>query len=186
MMTKESEQVTQQSQPRAKPHNRRLRPPFAEWAISTFQQLVRPLRAGTIRTRLPLAFVLMVLLPAVVIITTSVLVSLQGGRQQVFNQLESVATLKEAEIKTWLESLQLELSFEVGRDVAEQRMSALLQSQPGGADFQTIYDEQMTRFQQAIELKSKFEELFLMNRQGQVVLSTDVEQKDKIYSNQTQ
>jgi predicted secreted protein len=78
------------------------------------------------------------------------------------------------------------LSFEVGRDVAEQRMSALLQSQPGGADFQTIYDEQMTRFQQAIELKSKFEELFLMNRQGQVVLSTDVEQKDKIYSNQTQ
>ncbi len=156
-----------------------------EQAISISQRIILALHAGTIRTRLPIFFVLMVLLPAVLIITTSILGGLQGGRQQVSNQLESVATLKEAEINTWLQSLQVDLTYELGSDTAGQHIRTLLLASPDSADFQAAYSEQTNRFQQAIGLRQKFEELSLMDLQGQVILSTDATQKDKFYSNQT-
>jgi methyl-accepting chemotaxis protein len=152
---------------------------FARWRNA------RSSGAGTIRTRLLVSFVLIVLLPAIVITATTVARGIQGGQQQVVAQLESVATLKENEIDTWLRDLQTDLNVELARSKSRKRIGSLLQVSPDTADFQTAYGEQITRFLQTIELLPKFEELFLMDAQGQVILSTDVKQEGKVYSSET-
>ncbi len=184
-MTEKEPTSTAQHDQSVGENSKRQRVSLATQIVPGLQQIFFALRMGTIRTRLPVAFVVMVLLPAAAIIATSVVGGLQGGRQQVFNQLESVATLKEAEITTGLQELQLDLSFELSRETAPQQISNLLQLPPDSASFQAAYDEQLARFQQAIELRKKFEELSLVSYQGQVILSTDPAQKGKIYATQT-
>ena len=147
-------------------------------------RIVRTFRIGTIRTRLIVAFVAMVLLPAVAIIATSAVGGVQGGQEQVIDQLESVATLKEAKIDTWLQGLKLDLAVELASDMAVLRMSLLLRASPDMPIPQASYDAQMNQFRQTIELRRSFDELFLMNRQGKVVLSTDAEEEARVYSNQ--
>jgi len=149
----------------------------------TAWQAIRAFRIGTIRTRLIVAFGAMVLLPAVAIIATSTVGGVQGGQEQVIDQLESVATLKKAKIDTWLQGLKLDLAVELTSDMAVLRMRTLLRASPDMMSPQASYDAQMAQFRQAIELRRRFDELFLMNRQGKVVLSTDAEEEGRVYSN---
>lgn len=143
-----------------------------------------PFHFGSIRARLLIIFILLVLLPAVAIGAASAVGSLQSGKRQVFDKLESVATLKESEIDSWLQGLATDLNVELARESSRERMSLLLQAAPGTPDFQTAHDAQVARFRQSIELRKDFEELFLMDLEGQVVLSTDPAQQGKLHSTQ--
>ncbi|HSJ58659.1 MAG TPA: hypothetical protein VLC95_15860, partial [Anaerolineae bacterium] len=69
------------------------------------------LGAGTIRTRLLVSFVSLVLLPVVAVGIATVVGGLRSDRQQVINQLESVAILKDAEIKPWVDDLHSDLAL---------------------------------------------------------------------------
>jgi PAS domain S-box-containing protein len=140
---------------------------------------------GSIRTRLLVIFVLLVLLPALTIGAASGVGSWQSGKRQIQNELEGVAALKEDQIEFWLQGLRTEISFELARESAPEQMRVLLQDTPGTADFQAAYDAQLARFQQSIDLKKDFEEFFLMDREGQVVLSTEADQLGKRYASQT-
>jgi len=126
----------------------------------------------TIRARLLIAFVLMVLLPAAVITCASAIVSFQGGYTQIINQLDSIATLKEAEIHTWLSGLQLDLGIELTGNSSLSRLRTLLQASPDSSAFVRAYHVQRMRFNQTIALRHSFDELFLMDPRGRVILST--------------
>ena len=65
-------------------------------------QIAPTFHIGTIRTRLLVSFTVVTLVAAAVIATVSVVVVTQNMQAQVIAQLESVATLKEAEIRTWV------------------------------------------------------------------------------------
>ncbi|MFQ6099773.1 MAG: GAF domain-containing protein [Anaerolineae bacterium] len=151
-------------------------------ALAVLWQIARAFRLGTIRTRLLIAFVTMVLLPAAVTGAGSAVLGWRSGRQQAINQLESVATLKEAEIETWVSSLQTNLVTALTGEEAMPRTIMLLQL-PEPSEY--LAYRVRSHFQQAIEQAGRFEELFLMNLQGQVVLSTDAEREGEIYSDQT-
>ena len=154
----------------------------ASLALVILWQVARAFRIGTIRTRLLIAFVLMVLLPAVAISAGSTVLGFQSGRQQVINQLESVATLKETEIETWVNSLRTDLVTALAGEDATRRTIALLQM-PDPSKYLGYWVR--NHFQQAIEQAGRFEELFLIDLQGRVILSSDVTQEGKIHSNQT-
>src|SRR5690606_5047490 len=68
------------------------------------------LSKSTIRTRLMVSFILVALLPTAVTGLVASLRAVQSQEDRVVNQLESVASLKEAEINTWVESLDASLS----------------------------------------------------------------------------
>ncbi len=129
-------------------------------------------RFNTIRARLLLAFVALVLLPAAGISVCSIFVGIQSGKQQAFERLESVAALKENEISTWLQNLQTDLLGLAEEDVYKKVVLLLSESEIndrveiGKAE---IYD----RLVQVIELTKRFDEFFLLSRRGVVVLSTD-------------
>jgi GAF domain-containing protein/HAMP domain-containing protein len=144
--------------------------------------VIRAFRTGTIRTRLLIAFVTVVLLPAVIISTAPIAIGLQRGRQQAVDQLELAAAFKEAEINDWTDNLQ------AGLDTALTRRNAIifarvelgwrLESTP------INYNNLMLRFREYIEQTQQFETLFLLDLQGQVVASTDETQEGQDLSSQ--
>jgi methyl-accepting chemotaxis protein len=152
------------------------------WVLGRLWQIVRAFRVSSIRTRLLITLVLMVLLPAAAISAVSAVLGWQNGRQQVINQLELMATLKEAEIETWVSSLQTDLLTVLTGEDAARRTIALLQV-PDPSEY--VKYLLRSHFQQAIKQGGRFEELFLMDLQGRVILSTDVAQEGQSHSDQT-
>jgi GAF domain-containing protein/HAMP domain-containing protein len=135
-------------------------------------------RINTIRFRLPVSFVLVVLLSLVVISVVLFVVSSQAGRRQAINQLESVARIKEAEIQGWMDSLENDLRFTIGGDQVSPRMLLL---------WQTDSQEHWMRdhLQQMVSQNERLEELFLIDLEGQVVLSSDPTQERRNHAGQT-
>jgi len=150
-------------------------------ALAILWQIIRAFRIGTIRTRLLIAFVVVVLLQAVVISTGVVLMGLQSGQQQVADQLESVAALKEAAIETWLTTLQTDLAAVLTGEGATQYALVLLREPSNIEIYRDAHGELQRRLLQPIERTQRFDRLFLIDRQGRVVLSTDAAQKGKNY-----
>ena len=148
-------------------------------------QIVRAFRIGTIRTRLLISFVAIALLLPGILAVGGIMMSSQSGQQHAINLLESVAMLKEAEINTWVHDLQSELAIALAGEYDMQHTSVLLPGSPPPASRQEAYDYLQGRLNRLIEQTQRFEELFLMDMQGQVVLSTDVTQESKIYHNKT-
>jgi GAF domain-containing protein/HAMP domain-containing protein len=135
---------------------------------------------GTIRHRLLFAFTMMALLLAGGIGASAILVSGPTLRQQAINQLESVATLKEAAIEAWVETLQSELSTLLMGSDAVQEAKAVTQGEArDSVQYGETYSQLKTRFQQTIALTGRFEELFLVDVGGRVVVSTDTSQEGK-------
>jgi GAF domain-containing protein/HAMP domain-containing protein len=138
-------------------------------------------RTHTIRTRLSVSHMLAVLLPVAVIGAALIITGSRTGRQQATNQLESVASIKEAEVDNWTKNLQADLDGALGGSQVMPRLLVLLQtSDPSESQEYWL----RSHIQQTVEQAERFEELFLINLEGRVVLSTDVAQEEKDLSDQ--
>jgi hypothetical protein len=121
---------------------------------------------GTIRVRLLIAFVLMAVLSVVGITGASIVVSFRAASSQVINQLDSVATLKEAEVDNWLRELQSNLRLAGAGDAHPSSLDTLLRSRPGTAAIRSAIRTQTARFDQTLREGRMLDELFLMDREG--------------------
>lgn len=138
-------------------------------------------RTQSIRLRLSFSSVVMVLLPVVVIGVVLFVVGSQNGRQQAVKQLESVAMIKEAEINSWVDSLHKDLDSILGVSQVTPRVLVLLQT-PDPPDSQEFWVR--SHLQRGVEQSVRFEELFLINDQGQTVISTDIRREGGDHSDQ--
>jgi diguanylate cyclase (GGDEF)-like protein len=139
---------------------------------------------GTIRNRLLVAFMLLVLLPAALISLSSVYLGLRNGRQQVINQLESVATLKEAQIDDWLASLRIHMAAVIYAYQAPELVEPLLLHEPGTPAFAQAYAALQLQFVQMRDATGLFEEIWLLNTQGRTLLSTDPAREGEVHVTQ--
>jgi nitrate/nitrite-specific signal transduction histidine kinase len=128
---------------------------------------------GTIRARLLIALILIVLLVAVAISSVTVILGSRDGRDKVTAQLQSITTLKEAEIKTWVNSLNINLNIVSSDRIVAQDIKALMQNPTGALSRFDAYGSLGDRFAWAVQSTGLFEELFLMNTDGMVIVSTD-------------
>lgn len=149
--------------------------------LVTLILITRFVQGRPIRTRLVLAFLLLVLIPTVVTSAAVNILVRRSSQQQAVNQLYSVATLKEAEIKAWMESLEPNLYIAITQQARlEQQwmVETLARDYPSTQVlYLDIYNRVKNRFDQTIEQGDIFAELFLMNLDGTVVLSTDPDQE---------
>lgn len=136
-------------------------------------------KISSIRVRLLVSFVLMVLAPVVIITGCSIIMSFQNGRQRAIEQLESVAALKEAEINTWVRESRNDLRMCLTEEQAPERMHALLRGSPGSVGYGVAYRRLQERFLATVENGLHFEEIFLMDCSGRLVLSSKAAQKDE-------
>ncbi|MBN1659875.1 MAG: GAF domain-containing protein, partial [Anaerolineae bacterium] len=135
------------------------------------------LGAGTIRTRLLISFVGLVLIPLIVLGIAAVVGGLNNGTQQVINQLESVAILKEAEIETWVDDMHSDLALALLGDEVMRQALALLEGAKDPSSAALAKDGVRTYLSQVVGQTRRFQELFLLNREGRVVVSTDQRQE---------
>jgi GAF domain-containing protein/HAMP domain-containing protein len=153
--------------------------------LAVFWEIARAYRhITTIRIRLLIAFVLTVLLPTLAIAIGVILVDLTRGQQQTTDHLKSVATLKEAEIDAWLNDLQADLDSVLYDTVMIKLVSWILPEGSTPTLHDAAHDNLTLRFRSLIEQRRMFQEVFLMDARGEVVMSTDTTQEGKIYNNQ--
>ncbi|GIK63807.1 MAG: hypothetical protein BroJett018_16010 [Chloroflexota bacterium] len=129
-------------------------------------------------------FVLVGLLPAIAITIVSTILSVQSGRQQSIDQLQSVGTLKEAQLKTWVLSLQDGLASEVN-----ERSLSLIPFVLPDAGSERLREDSTTRlrsiFEDSLARNPRFEELFITDLQGKVLVSTSDHEEGMTYSDST-
>ena len=149
-------------------------------ALIAVSLVVRALYIGTIRTRLRIAFVSLVLLTAIAVGAGSVFTSFQSRQDQTIVYLESVAAFKETEIDVWTSRLETELVNVLIGQGAMLHIQILLQAESETtAEYQDSYSRLRARFRETIKPAGQFEELFLLNPQGRIIVSTDAAQENQ-------
>ena len=136
----------------------------------------------TIRHRLLVSFLLSVLPPLILLAARSVVVDWRNGKANAIHQLESAATLKEAEIEHWLANLEASL----GNVLFHSSEDALLQLLTGDSSDEMVVQQLKSNWDSLNHPSDLFEEIYLVDRLGQVVLSTGetavgVTQRDQAY-----
>ena len=142
------------------------------------------LQSVSLQTRLLLTSILLVLIPALITTLTSTYISSRGLTTDSFDQLESVATLKENQVRTWLNTLQTSLELVFSDQASVQRVANVINAEE---DNDVFIEKAKLRFDlgRYNGLSGYFTEIFIMNTDGVVVLSTVKDQEGKIFSNQT-
>ena len=135
--------------------------------------LPRGFRFSSIRSRMMLAFALLALLPTTAVTVSSVLVGIENGKRQALRHLESVVALKQAEIQAWSHNLRTDLLGLADDGFFSRAATTLLTSLPESPVFRTAYASLHERLKQAISLTKRFDEMFLLDTAGQVVVSTN-------------
>ncbi|MFV9507340.1 MAG: diguanylate cyclase [Oscillochloridaceae bacterium umkhey_bin13] len=148
------------------------------------RSLAERLRPTTIRSRLLRAFMLLVLLPATLISFSAVYLGLRNGQQQVINQLQSVATLKEEQIDAWLDSLRIHLGAAIYSYQVPTLVEPLLTQPADSPAYQQARTALGLHFDQLVETTGLFEEIWLLDRQGVTRLSTNPAREGQVHSTQ--
>jgi GAF domain-containing protein/HAMP domain-containing protein len=143
--------------------------------FSFFQS--RSLRARLLATSIALA-----LTPVLVVGIIATLISSQGLRSEVFNQLEIVVTLKENQVLSWLQSLQTNLDLVVAAPDTLTNVSTLVTNPDSEDADPTQVRNTLTSYK---ERSGYFTEIFIMDMDGRVVMSTDEDQEGKILKTQS-
>jgi GAF domain-containing protein/HAMP domain-containing protein len=128
---------------------------------------------NSIRTRLIIILIAFALIPFALAIGLVVPTVRQSSQKQTMDSLEAIAALKENQILLWTEELQNSLATEIERDVAPQRLVTLLRNQPETPTYDLVYQAQLDIFTSAITSRGVFEEFFVLDKDGNVILSTD-------------
>jgi signal transduction histidine kinase len=134
-----------------------------------------------IRKRLLVWFVVIALLPVIGVGISTSLVSYNNGRQQSIDRLESVAARKELAIQGWAESLQQELLFASQADCSPQFFSTALRLGNEDKEYAWYYTLTRKQLEAFVSQSTRLEELFLVDLQGDVVVSTDVAREGQSY-----
>ena len=139
----------------------------------------------TIRSRLLIISLFLTALPATTITATFAFISFRSGQQGAIQEVDLVAALQTKDITAWTENLQRDLGDLFSGSSAVKSAERLVQESPGTEAYQVAYELLRARFQSSMDRTELYNELFLLNPQGYVVLSTEETQEggfDRHYS----
>jgi two-component sensor histidine kinase/HAMP domain-containing protein len=129
--------------------------------------------ATSILSRLSLAFVAVVLVPALAIGIASATSSWKIGRQRTLDQLASVLRLKSAEIDLWTNALAVDLDlFSRERDLSEA-IIPYLRGQLSVSETTRVHARLTSDMDQMKSKTGVFSCVWLMDSAGRVIVSTD-------------
>lgn len=137
-----------------------------------------------IRVRLLVAFVLVALLPVLGISIGTSLVSYYNGRQQSIDRLESVAARKDLAIRGFVETLEQDL-LSASQAGPPELIGTALRLGNEGKNYTWYLNLARKRLQGFIDRSPRLEELFLVDLQGEVIVSTDHAREGRLYRDRT-
>jgi GAF domain-containing protein/HAMP domain-containing protein len=102
--------------------------------------------------------------------------ALQNTRQAAINRLSSIATLKQSEIEAWVTSQQEQLGLIITTPWVKSKLLYALDAETPNALVIATQDQLQEYFSVLTGPGGTFEELFLLDASGQVLLSSDLSQ----------
>lgn len=148
---------------------------------SSLKRLGKFFPAASLRNRLLLAFILLAILPVLLTGIVASVISANGLRAEAFNRLDAVASQKENEIKTLLKVLQTNLDLVSEDGETQKTILTLLQNLSEGEVDKEPARRDLVSF---IEKTGYFTEVFILDNEGVIVLSTNETQEEKLQGNQ--
>jgi len=127
----------------------------------------------SIRGQLLVSFILIALLPALVISAGSLWSGYINGRQQAFDRLNSVSSLKQIEIERWLEEIKNEASTALTEEYAYDRLLTALTLAAEDHYFRFYNGAIRNRFQILVAQSHWLDTLLLLDPQGKVLIATE-------------
>ena len=152
--------------------------------IGLFILLIMQNPARSIRVRLIATFIILVVIPVVATTTIASIINAQNFQDRAATQLESVATLREAEINAWLDRLVAELKVVKPSDL---ELSGLLGKDPQSTSLLTpgLVQDFHDQFERVIQETGLFKEVFLVDWNGRIFLTTNPNNLDQVVAQQT-
>ncbi len=150
-----------------------------------FWMVARAFRVGTIRARLLISFFIVVAVPLAITLGLSVWAGRRAGQERAIAQLESVVTLKEAVINTWLSTLEEDVRAVGTDDQVLRAVRRLVHEQPGTDIYAYLHDSLQNRMADQVRRTGRFHEMFLLDLEGNVIVSTDASREGKSYRGYT-
>lgn len=142
-----------------------------------------PIKPFALRRSLLRVVLLGVLAPLAVVSLLAALAIPQIQQQMVAGQLRSVAAAREAQLNIWSHTLISELNNLLISDETLNQAAAFLEGAPAG-EFADEYAVLVSRLTGVVRENRNFDTFFLVNRDGRVVLSTDLTEQSGIVSDQ--
>lgn len=138
----------------------------------------------SLRTRLLIASILLVVIPLGILGAVATFVGSQAAHERAMIDLQSIISTRSLLIRDWMTDLNKNLSIEVERDRGVGHLLTLVQSAPGARNYEAAHEAQMRRFMDSLQLRGVFDELMILDRRGLVVLSSNRENVDRLLFNQ--
>lgn len=152
-------------------------------AVALFLGL-QSLQYASLRARLVIAFVMLVVVPMALLSLASITLAQENSREQARSELNGLSARTTAQIEAWFRSLNSNLVVEVERSAETGNLVTLLNSADNSPEYTAAYQGLVKRFVDTIRLRKVFEELFVLDRRGTTVLSTNSQQEGKLNFNQ--
>jgi HAMP domain-containing protein len=130
-------------------------------------------RLRAIRSRLVATFVIVVVGVALAVSVTSIVLGINTTQQRTFDQLHTAVVLKSQAVDTWLDQLRFSLESLVVEDYEVQRAQSLLLRSLTETFRLSAAQELRVRFSTVIRRTGWFTEIFLIDTNGEIVLSTN-------------
>ena len=143
--------------------------------LSTFQ---------TIQGKLLTGFISMALAIAIAFSIGSIIIGFLNGKQQSTERLESVAALKDLEINTYVDSLQNDVNFLLNEAYVLDRVQNVLMLANDDRYYEFYFIALEKLFHRFITDSQTMNELFLINLNGRVVLTSNPDRLDNQYEDQ--
>lgn len=141
--------------------------------LGALWQLIRTLQISTIRSRLLFAFILAAVVPLVIAAIVASMIGSRVTTDAAVDLLTAVSTLKEQALYSWAQGLQDLLHSENLRDQELQPIVKLLNSTPDSIEYKRNYLNLADRLSSTVSVRKEFEEIFILNKYGKVLLSTN-------------
>jgi nitrate/nitrite-specific signal transduction histidine kinase len=127
--------------------------------------------------RLLLSYVLVALIPILAISITSIAIGYGNAQKQTHDRLQSVMLRKELELTAWLDDLNDDLVTLSAEEYMMARIQVVLDLWRDQKYLEYYNKVLQARFQRRIEQTSRFDEIFLVDLQGNIPVSTSLEQR---------
>ncbi|MBN1316085.1 MAG: GAF domain-containing protein [Anaerolineales bacterium] len=142
-------------------------------------------KLGTIRSRLLIGFALIALIPVFSSAVGSAVIGISGGRKQAQERLASIALSKETAVQGWIDALHQELVAVSTTDCSYERIWVVVSLARDNFYYDFYNSAVRNRLQAFVTQSSLFEEMFLVDVNGRVVVSTDLSQEGRDVSQET-
>jgi HAMP domain-containing protein len=139
---------------------------------------------GRIFSRTLASFMLVVFIPVIAIITTTIISSIETDRRYTITTLESISTQKSNAINLWIAETQIDVFSIPHEGKTDQNIQALLLAVAGNQEPGPEKDALAERFGQILAQTGRLQEIFLMDPRGVVVAASDPERLNRRYNEQ--